>query len=304
MLAPTTLPQDLDALKRRVALHSLLWALLLTTLKLGVGLFTHSLGVLSEALHSGLDLVAAGVTLLAVRASAIPADESHNYGHGKAESLAALVEVILLLGTSIVIIVRAIDRLVGGAPLELQSGAVGIAVMVIAIAIDTWRAKALKSVAEVTHSDALDADALHFSSDVASSFAVIVGLGLAMLGWKTADAIAALIVAAFVIRASARIGKQAFDTMMDRTPEALADRIAVVVDDTPGVRAHQDLRVRAWGSVADVDVTIKVDRDLSLIAAHTISEEVEARIVELSPGAVVSIHFEPMDATTSLSANA
>ena len=194
--------------KKKVALISVFAAIFLTGFKLVVGLLTGSLGILSEALHSGLDLVAAVITYFSVRISDKPADKEHNYGHGKIENFSALIETFLLLITSIWIIIEAIKRLVTGQT-HIEVSVWSYIVVVSSIIIDITRSRALYKVAKKHNSQALEADALHFSTDIWSSFVVLLGLICANFGLFFADSVAALGVAVIVLVVTYRLGKRA-----------------------------------------------------------------------------------------------
>jgi cation diffusion facilitator family transporter len=286
--------------KAVVALSSVVAAVFLTGLKLAVGLLTGSLGILSEAAHSGLDLVAAFITFLAVRASARPADADHLYGHGKVESFSALIETLLLLLTCSWIVYEAIQRL-AFKTVEIDANAWAFAVMGISIIIDISRSRALYRIARRHGSQALEADALHFSTDVWSSAAVIAGLVLVRLGelvgqralFSRADALAALGVAAVVIVASYRLGRRTVDVLVDRAPSGLPGKIEAVVKGVEGVHACRRLRVRRAGPAVFVDMTLELERSLPLERAHAISAAVEERVQEIVPNADLVIHIEP-----------
>jgi cation diffusion facilitator family transporter len=192
--------------KKQVAGISVFAAVFLTGSKLTVGLLTGSLGILSEALHSGLDLVAAAITYLCVRVSDRPADEDHHYGHGKIENLSALVETLLLLITCVWIIYEAVHRLRTG-QVEIEVTYWSYIVVVSSIGIDYWRSSALMKAAKKYNSQALEADAVHFSTDIWSSVVVLIGLICSHFGWFIADPIAALLVALIVLHVCYRLGK-------------------------------------------------------------------------------------------------
>jgi cation diffusion facilitator family transporter len=288
--------------KTFVALSSVLAAVFLTGFKLVVGLLTGSLGILSEAAHSGLDLVAAFITFLAVRASAHPADAEHLYGHGKVESFSALIETLLLFLTCAWIVYEAIQRL-AFKTVEIDANAWAFAVMGISIIIDLSRSRALYRVARKYGSQALEADALHFGTDIWSSTAVIGGLLLVKVGellgqrafFSRADALAALGVAAIVIVASYRLGRRTVDVLLDRAPIGLPGQIEAIVKRVEGVVGCQQLRVRRAGPVIFVDMTLDIDRSLPLEKAHAISATVEECVQEIVPNADVVIHIEPVE---------
>ncbi len=199
--------------KKNIALSSVLAAVLLTAMKLVVGLMTNSLGLLSEAAHSGLDFLAALITYFAVTVSDRPPDEDHQYGHGKMENVSALFETILLLVTCGWIIWEAVTRLVTRTS-HVEASAWAYVVVAISIAIDFTRSRALSRVAKKHHSQALEADALHFSSDIWSSLTVLAGLFCVSLGYSSVDSIAALAVALLVLFVSYRLGRRTIDALM------------------------------------------------------------------------------------------
>ena len=282
-----------------VALTSVLAAVGLTAFKLVVGLTTGSLGILSEFAHSGLDLVAALVTLFAVRAAARPADPEHLYGHGKMESLSALVETLLLLATCVWIVYEAIHRLVGR-PVPVQVTVWSFVVMGVSIIVDVSRSRALAYAAKRYNSQALEADALHFSTDVWSSCVVILGLGAVLVGrssarpdlWWRADSVAALGVAAVATWVSLRLGRRTIDALLDRAPAGLHARLVAAVAGVPGVTECERLRVRPSGATMFVDANISV-AELALEASHRVAHEVEAAVQAVSPGADVVVHMDP-----------
>ncbi|HWP35413.1 MAG TPA: cation-efflux pump, partial [Thermodesulfobacteriota bacterium] len=279
--------------KARVAFTSLCASVLLAGLKLAVGLGTGSLGILSEALHSTFDLLAAALTYVAVRAAAKPPDAEHRYGHGKAESVAALVETLLLLGTSGWIVVEALRRLLwGGREVEVTLAAFGV--MAVSVAVDFSRMRALSRAARVYRSQALAADALHFQSDILSSAVVILGLGATAAGFPAGDPLAAIGVALLVTVASLRLGRRTLDVLMDRAPESLVRAIEADVRRLRGVLRVERLRVRAAGADTFVDMTLALDRSLPFEAAHAIADEAERIVRRAAPGADVVIHTEPL----------
>ena len=291
--------------KSHAALSSLLAAFLLTSLKAAVGFTTNSLGMVSEALHSGLDLLAALITLAAVRVAAIPADESHPYGHGKVEHLAALAETALLLLTCGWIIGEAVQRLIYKESAVLPS-MWAMAVMVFSIIVDVSRYRMLRRVAKKYRSQALEADALHFASDIWSSAVVLVGLGAIWLSqdlasthplrpWLThADTLAALAVACIVLRACYALSKNAIDSLMDRDHSEERQRIRQALARVPGIVRVERVRTRISGPDHFVDLTIGVNADLGLDAAHHVAHQAEEAVLRCLPGADVSVHVEPV----------
>jgi cation diffusion facilitator family transporter len=288
--------------KRNAAFSSVVAAVFLTTLKLLVGLMTGSLGILAEAAHSGLDLVAALVTFFAVRIADRPPDERYRYGYGKVENLSALIETLLLLITCVWIIYEAIQRLFFKS-VEIEASIWAFGVMAISIAVDVSRSRVLYRAARKHNSQALEADALHFSTDIWSSAVVIVGLGLVWLSQRLgpewswlvkADAVAALVVAVIVVYVSLQLGKRAVVVLLDVAPAGLADRIAAEADQVPGVQSVGPVRLRQAGASVFIDLVVNVDRSASLEEAHRIADTVEERISKITPRGDVVIHVDPV----------
>jgi len=271
----------------------------LTLAKLAVGLWTNSLGILSEAAHSGLDLVAAVVTWLTVRVSGKPADRRHPYGHGKFENLSALFETLLLLGTCVWIVKEALSRLfIKDKPVEVNVWS--FLVIALSIAVNYSRAAALRRVARKHGSQALEADALHFTSDIWSSYVVIAGLAAVWiahrwgLGWLAeADPVAALGVAAIVIFACWELGKRAVGDLLDEVPEGLAEDVGTAAK-VAGVMEVRQVRVRRSGPEYFADVTLAVGHEAAFEAAHDVAHRAETAIKALLPAADVVIHVEPL----------
>jgi len=290
--------------KKSAAGNSILAALFLTSFKLAVGIASGSLGILAEAAHSGLDLVAAFVTFFAVRVSDKPADHDHHYGHGKIENLSALIETVLLFITCAWIIYEAIHRIFIKV-VEIDPSLWAFLVMAVSIGIDVSRSRMLYRVARKHHSQALEADALHFSTDVWSSSVVIGGLSLVWVGQNLlpqhsailhrADAVAALAVAFIVLFVSYKLGKRTVDSLLDRAPAGLLQEISEGVKGVSGVIELGQVRLRRSGSYLFVDMTIEVDRNLSIERTHAITEAVEACVRDIAPGADVVVHTDPRE---------
>lgn len=284
--------------KKRAALFSVGSAVLLVSLKTFLVVRTGSLGVLSEALHSGLDLIAAIITFLSVRMSDQPADERHPYGHGKFENFSAFVETGLLALTAVYIIYEAFNRLFFHS-VHIQPSLTAILVLFVALSIDITRARALGHVARKYSSDALEADALHFSTDVWSTIVVITGIGLVWAGemWNVpwliyADALAGLAVAAVILWVGAQLGRRTLDALLDAVPEGLQSEIARAVARMDGVLDVDRVRVRRAGNRHFVDATVSVARTASLEQVHALSDAIEKRIGEIVPSDVM-VHAEP-----------
>jgi cation diffusion facilitator family transporter len=291
--------------KKNVALSSVVAAVFLTSIKLVVGLLTGSLGILAEAAHSGLDLIAAVVTYIAVRVSGRPPDSEHHYGHGKVENLSALIETLLLLATCAWIIYEAVNRLFfEDVPVKATPWA--FAVMAVSIIVDFTRSRALMKAAKKHGSQALEADALHFSTDIWSSCVVIVGLAGIRLGdalaashpaaaeWLfRADAIAALGVSVIVIYVSYRLGRRTVAVLMDRAPEGMDASVRQAIAKLPGVSDVKQVRVRQSGPSTFVDLVLSVKADTSVERAHCIAAEAENLVHQLVPKSEVMVHVEP-----------
>lgn len=290
--------QQADAEKRWVAGTSVAAAVLLTATKIGVGFISGSIGILSEAAHSGLDLVAAVVTFWAVRASSRPADRRHPYGHGKIENFSALFETGLLLGTCAWIAYEAVKRLVlGQGHVDVTAWSFGV--MVLSIVVDISRSRALMKAARKHRSQALEADALHFSTDVWSSSVVIAGLagvwlsGRLGLPWLAkADSVAALGVACIAVVVSVRLGRKAVDDLLDAAPAGLLECVAHAAA-VPHVVAVSQVRVRQAGPHTFADVVLEVERGLTIERAHEIAHAAEDAVRSTVAGVDVVVHAEP-----------
>lgn len=286
--------------KRGVALNSVVAAVGITLFKVVVGVTTGSLGILSEAAHSGLDLVAAVVTLFSVRVSDKPADADHQYGHEKVENFSAFIETALLFLTCIWIIYEAIRRMFFHAGPEVEPSIAAFVVMFFSIAVDFWRSRALKRIADKYESQALQADALHFSTDIWSSSVVIVGLFFVQLAkWKSmpwlkiADPIAALFVAGVVIWVSARLGRQTIDALLDAAPAGTRGQILGAVSQVEGVLEVDRARIRRAGARYFVDLTLGLTRTVTFQKSQQVVSNVVAAVHEVLPGSDVVVHSIP-----------
>jgi cation diffusion facilitator family transporter len=290
--------------KSAAAMSSVAAAVFLTGMKLAVGLATNSLGILSEAAHSGLDLLAAAVTYFAVRYSSLPADDAHPYGHGKMENLSALVETLLLLLTCVYIVREAVQRLFV-APERVEVTWWSFGVMAVSIVIDISRSRMLKKMAEKHDSQALEADALHFSTDIWSSAVVILGLGCVYAAglmpegspWRVAleraDAVAALGVSGIVVWVSFRLGREAVEVLLDGGGKDLTRLIRLAVEEIPGVRGVGRVRARISGPASFVDMGVDISRQASFEDAHRIAARAEEAVKALLPRADVVVRTAP-----------
>ena len=284
-----------------MALASVAAAVLLTTLKLTVGIWTGSLGILSESMHSGLDLVAASITYVSVRLSDKPADFEHPFGHGKIEHLSAFIETGLLIVTCAWIVWEAVRRLFFHA-VHVEPSLWAFVVMFISIALDTFRSRALFRVARKYNSQALEADALHFSTDVYSSTVVILGLILVYISeqgnihWlRHADPAAALVVAGIIVYISVRMGKKTVDALVDAAPTGTSRLIADTVSRVAGVLSLDRIRTRESGSRVFVDLRLTLASNISLEHAKSVADVVEGEVHRLFPTADVVIHTTPQE---------
>lgn len=289
--------------KHSAAVTSVIAALFQTGMKGVVGLITGSLGILSEAAHSGFDLIAVVFTLFAVRMANKPADSDHRYGHGKFENLSALFETLLLLGTCGFILYEAIERLFFK-DIPVDASIWAFLVMIISIAIDLSRSRMLERTAKKYNSQALEADAVHFSTDIWSSSVVLLGLVFVRLSKLSpqleflhkADAVAAIGVAMIVIYISLQLGRRSLSALLDRAPVGMVQTVQAAIVDLPGVDDCHRVRVRPSGPSYFIDVHVTVDGRQTLEEAHALADHIETIVQQLVPGADVTVHPEPRPA--------
>ncbi len=279
--------------KLTVAGFSMLASAALAVGKLAIALLTGSLGVLSEALHSCIDFLATVMTWFAVRWGDQPADDDHHYGHAKIESVAALMEALFLLLTALYVGYEAITRLIRNeAPAQVPWWAP--ALLLLAVAIDFNRSRALSKVAHAESSDALAADAAHFESDMYASLAVLAGLVGLWLGLRWADSAAALAVAGFILWIGFKLVQSTLETLLDRAPEGLANKVQELAEREPGVLAINQLRLRQAGSTTYVALSADVARSLSPVQISALKERLERAIYAEVPRADLSLAFNPV----------
>lgn len=270
----------MSSVKQRVAAISIAASASMAALKFAVGIAIGSLALISDALHSLTDLIATVVTWLVVRFSDRPADTEHHYGHGKAESLSALGVIALLYVLAGGIAVEAVSRLrEGTAPSSIT--AVPFVVLVIDMAVNFWRARALHRTARETKSQALAADALHFASDVYGSLAVMAGLALTAWGYKWGDAAAAIGVALFISVLGLRLGKSTVETLMDQAPEGAAEKAEAAIRAIPGVIDVERVRLRLVGATHFVEASVKVPRTLPIDRLEDIKRQAQEAVGEV-----------------------
>jgi len=294
---------DAQKEKTSAALSSVIAAVGLTAFKIIVGVATNSLGILAEAAHSGLDLMAAVMTFFAVRVADKPADKRHPFGHGKVENVSALFETLLLLATSGWIIYEALHRL-NTPEAHVEVSIWSFIVMGTSIVIDVTRSRILYAAAKKHNSQALEADALHFSTDIWSSSVVILGLilvlvarwspGLAFL--EKGDALAALVVAAIVIFVSGELGVRSIQALLDAAPKnGERDKIIKEISKMEDIADVHAVRIRSSGAGWFVDMHVTMNGRLSLKKSHALTEVIEEKVHELLPGSDVTVHVEPLE---------
>jgi len=302
MAAPqaTDSERDVRTEKRTVAFNSVVAAMGITALKIFVGVTTNSLGILSEAAHSALDLIAAIITFLSVRVSDKPADAEHQYGHEKVENFSAFIETGLLLLTCVWIVWEAVRRLLGHGHTHVDPTLAAFLVMFASMAVDFWRSRALQRVATKFDSQALQADALHFSTDVWSSAVVMLGLALVIaaeklrITWlRDADPLAALFVAGVVVYVSSRLARQTIDALLDAAPRGVRSRIVAEVAGVEGVLDVDRARIRRAGNRYFADLSIALRRNVTFQKSEQVASEVTSAVHRILPDADVVVHPVP-----------
>lgn len=284
-------PSGLARRPQAVALASLVIGVALVLAKLVVGLLTGSLGILSEAVHSALDVVASGFALLAVRTAAKPADRQHPFGHGRAENLAAFAEGMILLFTALGIAYAAVQRLLSRS-VEVDAATYAMALLVAGIAIEAGRAWVLRAVGRRAGSPALEADAANRGADVLAALAVLAGLVGVRLGYAWTDAVAALLVAAVIGRAAVQLLRKAGDILIDRSPEAVEEQLAGTIRGVEGVRDVKMVRVRHSGAHLLGDVRLSTRRTLSVEGAEALREDVREAVARDLPNLSLTLEVE------------
>jgi cation diffusion facilitator family transporter len=291
--------ESMRAEKRAVAGSSVLAAIAITTLKTVVGITTGSLGILSEAAHSALDLIAATITFFSVRVSDKPADAEHQYGHGKVENFSAFLETGLLLLTCIWIVYEAVSRLFFRR-VEIEPSNAAFVVMFFSMGVDFWRSRALGRIAAKYDSQALEADALHFSTDIWSSGVVVLGLVLVMLGRKfgiewlrDADPIAALFVAGVVVYVSWRLARRTIDALLDAAPAEVRSKLISAVSRVDGLLEVDRVRIRRAGNRYFADLSIGLSRNVTFQRSEQVSDAVTEAVHNILPDADVVVHSVP-----------
>jgi cation diffusion facilitator family transporter len=292
-------PEAMRSEKRAVAGNSVLAAIVITILKIVVGLATGSLGILSEAAHSGLDLIAAVVTFFSVQVSDKPADADHQYGHGKVENFSAFIETALLLLTCVWIVYEAIRRIFFH-HVEVEPSLAAFLVLLTSMGVDFWRSRVLGKIAAKYDSQALEADALHFSTDVWSTGVVAVGLVLVLLGrmsgmdWlRDADPIAALFVAGVVVYVSSRLARRTIDGLLDAAPAGVRASIVAAVSRVDGLLEVDRVRIRRAGNRYFADLSIGLSRNVTFQRSEQVAHAVTTAVHSVLPDADVVVHPIP-----------
>jgi cation diffusion facilitator family transporter len=293
---------EFSAEKQRVALHSMLAAAVMTLLKLAAGLVSGSLGVLSDAAHSGLDMVGSMLTFFSVKVSDRPADEDHTYGHGKFENFSSFAEVLLMAVSSGWIIWEAIQRILHPTK-DLQNLGWPVAVVLTSIAVDFWRSRRLRAVADRTGSTALATDAFHFASDIWSSAAVLAGLCASWVGvhfgiaaLRFADPLAAVVISLLILRLTLRLGREAVSVLLDEIPKETRLRLITDVEQVPGVLGVEKARVRRAGANYFADLTLALPRRYTFEHTGELVQAATDAVHRALPEADVVIHTVPRQA--------
>jgi cation diffusion facilitator family transporter len=296
--------QSMRREKRAVAGSSVLASIAITTLKVIVGLATGSLGILSEAAHSALDLIASVITLFSVQVSDKPADADHQYGHGKVENFSAFIETGLLLLTCVWIIYEAVNRLFFH-HVDIEPSLTAFLVMFFSMLLDFWRSRALGKIAVKYDSQALEADALHYSTDIWSSGVVVAGLLLVIGGRKfsvvwlrDADPVAALFVAGVVVYVSSRLARKTVDALLDAAPAGVRLRIIAAVRNVEGLLEVDRVRIRRAGNRYFADLSIGLARNVTFQRSEQVADAVTAAVHNVLPDADVIVHSTPRAAYT------
>ena len=292
MSAAPTKAEDTD-LKRTAALASIFASALLTLGKLVAGLLSGSLALLSEAGHGLLDTGATILTYFAVRAADKPADDEHHYGHGKIEAVAALAETGLLMVLAAGVLYEALHRLITKDPGHVDANWLTYGVLIISIVVDFVRWRSLNAIAKRTKSDALAADALHFSSDLVASTLVLIGLVATEYGFKQGDTLAALGVSLFIAIAGWKLGRRTIDTLVDAAPAGLSERLRQAVEAIPGVVDIEVLRLRPAGAQVIGEISVAVPRTMPLEKVAHVKQAISDAVAQDMPEVELTVTANP-----------
>ncbi|MDV5354385.1 CDF family cation-efflux transporter FieF [Enterobacter asburiae] len=276
----------------RAAMAATIMASLLLVIKIFAWWHTGSVSILAALVDSLVDIAASLTNLLVVRYSLQPADEEHTFGHGKAESLAALAQSMFISGSALFLFLTGIQHLVQPEP--LQAAGIGVAVTLVALISTVILVTFQRWVVRKTHSQAVRADMLHYQSDVMMNGAILIALGLAWYGWHRADALFALGIGGYILYSALRMGYEAVQALLDRAlPDGERQEIVNIVTSWPGVRGAHDLRTRQSGPTRFIQIHLEMDDHLPLVEAHLVAEQVEQAILRRFPGSDVIIHQDP-----------
>ena len=293
MRSTVTEREDRERRKARAASLSVAASAGITVAKGAAGLATGSLALISDAAHSLLDVASTTMTWLAVRVAGKPADAEHHYGHGKVESLAALLQTALLFLLSGAVAFEGLRRLATG-DTEVQPSWAAVGVLLAAIVVDAWRWRALTRVARETGSEALAADALHFSSDLVNSVLVLAALGAAALGYPQGDALVAIGVAMFIAVAGFRLARRTVDTLLDAAPTGVAEAARAKAEGVPGVVSTERVRVRPAGGRLLGEVGVEVSRTLPIERVAAIRDRIADALARSWPGSEWTVTAKPV----------
>ncbi|WP_438918415.1 CDF family cation-efflux transporter FieF [Kosakonia cowanii] len=276
----------------RAAMAATIMASLLLVIKIFAWWHTGSVSILAALVDSLVDIAASLTNLLVVRYSLQPADEEHTFGHGKAESLAALAQSMFISGSALFLFLTGIQHL--ARPEPLQAAGIGVAVTLVALLSTVILVTFQRWVVRKTHSQAVRADMLHYQSDVMMNGAILIALGLAWYGWHRADALFALGIGGYILYSALRMGYEAVQALLDRAlPDGERQEIVDIVTSWPGVRGAHDLRTRQSGPTRFIQIHLEMDDHLPLVEAHLVAEQVEQAILRRFPGSDVIIHQDP-----------
>lgn len=284
--------------KRTVAITSVIASVGLTAIKLLIGYSTNSLGILSEGMHSGLDVIAALMTLYAIQIVIRPPDVRYTFGYAKVESLSSFVAIILLFAVAGWIFYEGIDRIFFK-NIHPEITIFSFVVMILSVVVDLWRSKALYRTARKYGSQALEADALHFRADMLSSSIVIIGLiSVSIFHIPNADAFAALVIAGMIIYTTLGLGRRTLDVLLDKAPKGMYHLLLESISGLDGVTKAHDIRIRNMGTAMSVDLHIEVPRTSTHDKAHRIATTVENKIREVMPNCDVLVHVDAIESST------
>ena len=286
-------PDRAGRLMKRATYASTGVAVVLIAAKLVAWLMSDSVSILATLVDSLLDALASLINLIAVRHALTPADKEHRFGHGKAEALAGLGQAVFITTSGGFLLFEAVQRLIS--PVALQAVPAGMAVMVLSIVATAALLAYQRHVIRLTDSTAIKADALHYRTDLLVNFSVIVALLLSSLGWPAFDALFGIGIGLFILYSAWEIINHAADHLMDRElPDEERAAIKTIVHQHPQVLGMHDLRTRRSGTATFIQLHVELDDHLSLLAAHAISDQVEAAVLAAFPGSEVIIHLDPI----------